>query len=780
MKDRDHTIEPLKKLIAESYGIEGQFQQLAGELDENFLVKTRSNKFIFKLMRQNCSFPLVDMQVAALEHLRLSDIEKKVPRVVATNDGDQIMRANIDGQKRFGWMTSHLRGAHPGSDRLINGQMAREIGSEFAKLDLALSDFKHNALKRELKWDLLNAQWIANNIDVHTTSTRRKIIGGIADAYLTSVKSLALKAPRAVIHNDANDMNILFSDVGASEKKLSGIIDFGDMVLSARICEPAIAAAYAMMFAHNALDCASNIISAYHEQYPLDETEIALFFPLILTRLAVSATNVAQGRVEDPTNTYLQISEQPAWSLLNQYHDADHHILEQIFRQACGLPTITTFVDVAALKAGRRKFFGASQSLSYDAPFTPTHAIDHHIVDSIGRTFLDAYNNVPHVGHSNAVVSDAVTRQLSLLINTNSRYLTEAPIRYADRLSEKLPASLCKFLFVNSASEANEIALRLARAATNKRDLIVMQHGYHGCTTGAIAISPYKFNHPLGGGAPEWVHEVPQPDLYRGDFWKTHPDKVKPYFSSLKETIASIDSENGLCGFISECLPSVGGQIVLPNDYLKTVYALVRKAGGVCIADDVQTGLGRLGEFFWGFEQQDTTPDILVLGKPLGNGFPIAAVITTTEIADAFASGPEFFSTFGGSSASCAAGLAVLDVIESDGLQDNARDIGQYLRDGFHSLARDHKVIGDIRGMGLFWGIDLIEDQKNRTPAKDSARRIKTALYHRHILVGTDGPYDNVLKIRPPMTFDREAADRLLNVLGECLDEEKLYSQKES
>ncbi|MEL6190084.1 MAG: aminotransferase class III-fold pyridoxal phosphate-dependent enzyme, partial [Myxococcota bacterium] len=310
-----------------------------------------------------------------------------------------------------------------------------------------------------------------------------------------------------------------------------------------------------------------------------------------------------------------------------------------------------------------------------------------------------------------------------------------------------------------------------ARAATGAKDMVVLEHGYHGCTTGALDISPYKYAHPTLHGAPDWVHEVPQPDLYRGRFWRSHPGDTAPYLSALDQILESIAAlGRGVAGFICECLPSVGGQIVLPPGYLRSAYARVRGAGGVCIADDVQTGLGRLGGSFWGFEPQEVVPDIVVLGKPLGNGYPLAAAVTTPAIAEAFAEGPEFFSTFGGSSASCAAGRAVLEVLKREDLPARAKSVGQQLSDGFRALAGAHPSIGEVRGMGLFWGLEMVSSRAERTPDAARAASLKRALYERHILIGTDGPDDNVLKIRPPMTFDHEAAAHLLSVLSDVLD----------
>ncbi len=271
-------------------------------------------------------------------------------------------------------------------------------------------------------------------------------------------------------------------------------------------------------------------------------------------------------------------------------------------------------------------------------------------------------------------------------------------------------------------------------------------------------------------GAPDWVEVVRQPDPYRGPLRDT-ADQGRHYAQDITDAISRMaETSRAPAGFICECLPSVGGQIVMPDGYLKHAYQIIRDAGGLAIADDVQTGLGRLGCYFWGFEQQGVTPDILVLGKPLGNGYPIGAVLTTQKIADAFSQGPEFFSTFGGSSGACAAGLAVLNVLEEEGLPAKAHHLGESMVSSLRALADRHEVIGDVRGYGLFLGVDLVTDRETRTPATKIANIVKNTMRERGVLIGVEGPHDNVLKIRPPMSFDQAAADQVIEILDGVLE----------
>ncbi len=390
----------------------------------------------------------------------------------------------------------------------------------------------------------------------------------------------------------------------------------------------------------------------------------------------------------------------------------------------------------------RRRLLGRNLSIAYDNPLKIVRGSMQYLYDDEGRQYLDAYNNVAHVGHCHPKVVEAGLQQMQTL-NTNTRYLHDTILTYAERLTSTLPEPLSVCYFVNSGSEANELALRLARAHTKARDMIVLDHAYHGNTTTLVDLSPYKHDGPGGNGAPSWVHKVLLPT---SDSESTHVTDV-------------IKSTKRICGFIAESLPSVAGQIVLPQGYLNEVYDIVRAAGGVCIADEVQTGFGRIGTHFWGFESYGVVPDVVVLGKPIGNGHPIGAVITTRAIADSFDNGMEFFSTFGGSTVSCAIGLAVLEVVEEEDLQAHALNIGTQLIHGLRGLQTRHEIIRDIRGSGLFLGVELAQE----------ATRIVNQMRDNGILIGTEGPLHNVLKIRPPMPFSQTDADHFLTTFEKLL-----------
>jgi 4-aminobutyrate aminotransferase-like enzyme len=422
-----------------------------------------------------------------------------------------------------------------------------------------------------------------------------------------------------------------------------------------------------------------------------------------------------------------------------------------------------------ALLHERRRLLGGNVSVAYRKPLHITRGSMQYLWDANGRRYLDAYNNVPHVGHCHPRVVQAGQEQMARL-NTNTRYLHELVNRYAERLAASMPDRLSVCYFVNSGSEANELALRLARAYTRTRNLIVLEQAYHGNTTTMIDISPYKHRGPGGEPPPEWVHVAMLPDLYRGPFKRGDPEAGRKYARSVVEIIERLRGRGECPGaFIAESWPSVGGQLDLPCGYLPEVYSAVREAGGVCIADEVQTACGRIGAHFYGFQAYDVVPDVVVLGKPIGNGHPIAAVITTPKVAEAFNNGMEFFSTFGGNTVSCAIGLTVLDVIEEERLQQHALEVGQYLLAELRRLTGRHEIIGDVRGSGLFLGVELVRNRETLEPATREASEVVNRMRDAGVLFGTDGPYHNVLKIRPPMPFSRQDADQLLESLDSAL-----------
>ncbi|MEP5759300.1 MAG: aminotransferase class III-fold pyridoxal phosphate-dependent enzyme [Litoreibacter sp.] len=427
--------------------------------------------------------------------------------------------------------------------------------------------------------------------------------------------------------------------------------------------------------------------------------------------------------------------------------------------------------DKASVLTNRKAHFGDNLVLSYSDPIMLVRGWQHHLFDEWGRPYLDAYNNVPHVGHAHPRIQAVAADQLKRM-NSNTRYLHPAQTAFADTLLSKFPDPFEVCFFVNSGSEANELALRLARAHTGAKGMVTPDHGYHGNTTGAIDLSAYKFNAKGGVGPSDWVELVEVADDYRGSFGRNDPDCAQNFVDLVDGAIERLAAKKiDVAGFIAETFPSVAGQIIPPKGYLQAVYAKIRAVGGLCIADEVQTGLGRLGDYYFGFEQQMVVPDIVVLGKPLGNGHPIGALVTTRAIADSFAKGPEFFSTFGGSTLSCRTGKEVLDIVDDENLQANAKQQGGRLLQGLRALQNRHDCIGDVRGIGLFIGVDLVTNPLRETEATALAAHVKNRMRDHRILLGTEGPKDNILKIRPPLTIQSDDVDMILTTLDKILQE---------
>lgn len=423
----------------------------------------------------------------------------------------------------------------------------------------------------------------------------------------------------------------------------------------------------------------------------------------------------------------------------------------------------------AEVMRSRERRFGPNCSLAYDDPLMIVRGEGCTLYDDSGRAYLDCVNNVGHVGHSHPRVVEAIARQAAQL-NTNSRYLHPLLTEYCERLLARFPEPLSVVYLVCSGSEAVDLALRLAYARSGAQTTICVDAAYHGHTEALIGISPYKFDGPGGAGPPETTRVVPLPDVYRGPH--RGPDAGAAYAQAVADTVEALRDEGaGVADFICEGAISCGGQIVLPDGYLEPAFEAVRGAGGVAIVDEVQSGFGRPGASFWAFESQGVVPDIVTLGKPIANGHPMGAVVTTREVAEAFDNGMEFFATFGGNPVSCAAGLAVLDIIEEEGLQERAAVVGATMLAALGGLAERHEAIGDVRGRGLFVGVDLVEDRQRRAPATDLARGVVNAMRHRGVLLSTDGPADNVLKIKPPMVFSEPDVETLVGELDGVLAE---------
>jgi 4-aminobutyrate aminotransferase-like enzyme/Ser/Thr protein kinase RdoA (MazF antagonist) len=1005
------------RIAAELWGLKAMAQELPSERDQNFvLVDQAAQRFVLKIANAAERREILDLQLRALEHVSVAGLPYHFPIARPTAD-DQLV-ATIEspaGETHLARLLTYVPG-RPLGPRARSPEILAELGHFLGSFDKALDAFTHPQADRELVWDLAGAaRLIREHLAAIDDTGRRDLVTRCLDRYEEQTVPHLAELRTSVIHNDANDANILVRSLipGTDEAltpRITGLIDFGDMVRSWTVGELAVACAYAAMGSSDPVGVCARIARAYHAAYPLHEPEIDALFDLVRLRLCLSVVVSAVRAGHEPGNEYLVVSQKPAWELLHRFEaEPGPELARYRLRDACGLdpcpagtrvlawlaagsedvrpvvqtdtdaaepvvfdlsvasvdggevetpsdmeawtrclfrrmedaeadlgigrydevrwcyagdafrtehdardewrtvhigldlfqppgapvcaplpgivhsladnadrldygPTIIlehevasgsfrfwtlyghlssdsleglgegkrveagdvlgrigdrpangdwpphlhfqiiadllghrgTFPGVAApgqrdvwlsvspdpnmllglpgptraprhpppetLVDKRARRLGPSLSLSYRTPLHIVRGRGAYLYDTDGQPFLDCVNNVAHVGHCHPRVVDAVRRQAAVL-NTNTRYLHEEILRYSERLTALLPDPLSVCFFVCSGSEANELALRMARAHTGGDQVIVVEGAYHGNTRALVEISPYKFDGPGGEGAPEHVHVVPMPDLYRGRYRDDDPDAGKRYAAHVREA-ADGAADRGLGAFVIESLLGCGGQIALPAGYLPAAFESVRQAGGLCIADEVQVGFGRVGSHFWGFETQGVVPDIVTLGKPIGNGHPVGAVVTTPEIAASFDTGMEYFNTFGGNPVSCAAALAVLDVIRDEGLQERAGRVGARLADGLRGLMQTRSLIGDVRGYGLFLGIEFVLDRETRNPAPDHAALVVERMRQRGILLSTDGPDHNVIKIKPPLVFSGTDADHLVTVLDRVLSED--------
>jgi 4-aminobutyrate aminotransferase-like enzyme/Ser/Thr protein kinase RdoA (MazF antagonist) len=1005
-----------EQIARSHFGVDGRARALTSERDQNFVIEGRDGtRIVLKIANAGEQKTMLEAQQRAITHLaQRLDI---TPRVLSTVNGRALVEVSAaDGKRHWVWAISWLRGSPLASVPRRSRALDEDVGRQVGALQRELLDFDHPGLHRDFYWDLANARAIVISKrtlidDAELRATVDRIMSEIDQWTIPRLANVR----RAIVHNDLNDHNILVGNGGAESadlesqsQRVTGIVDFGDMVHSYRIGELAIAVAYQVLDRDDPLGVAAAVTHGYCERSALDDDELAALFGLVLLRLCASACIAAEQQRQQPDNLYLGVSQQAIRRALPQLAKTPFGLAEVTLRAAAGVepspkaqrvreflrrepavspvlgidfdrepclvldlsvsstlvsgdpadnverkltervfgemtsasvgvgigrydeprllyvaPAFTTgthptdphrtihigldlfapadtpvfaplagtvhaFADNAAFQdygpviilrhetdagdefftlyghlsreslagvklgqvvnagdriatlgvpevnggwtphlhlqiivdllglgtefpgvafasqrdawltlcpdpnliarvperrfpppaptkaqtvATRRSHIGRNLSVAYRDPVKVVRGWKQFLYDDDGRCYIDAYNNVPHVGHCHPRIVEAAAAQMRVL-NTNTRYPHDLLNVFAERLLSTLPEPLDVCFFVNSASEANELALRLARAYTGARDTIVLDAAYHGNTTSLIDISPYKHAGPGGAGAPEWVHVAPLPDVYRGPIKATDPHAGEKYAAMVADRVNAIAAAGRRpAAFIAETCPSVGGQLVFPSGYLPTVYEHVRKAGGICIADEVQTGLGRMGTSFWAFEDQRVVPDVVVMGKPLGNGHPIGAVATTRAIADAFDNGMEFFSTFGGNTVSCAVGLAVLDVLFDEGLKEHARSMGERLLVGLRPLVDRYPIVGDVRGSGLFLGVELVRNRETLEPAGAEASFIANRMRERGVLLGTDGPYHNVVKIRPPMPFSEPDADVLLEAFERSLRE---------
>jgi 4-aminobutyrate aminotransferase-like enzyme/Ser/Thr protein kinase RdoA (MazF antagonist) len=760
----------LARAVHAAYGLEGSLAPVAGENENYELRLADGRRFVLKLAPAGESRARIELEHEAVEAMAGRASGLALPRLRPARNGEVVVELALDDSPgaapRLARLLAFVPGSVWGRHVPASPSMLGSLGRLAAELALALAAIDRQAARITHRWDLARAHQHRPALACIEDRARRTLLDDTFERFAACLPDLH-SVPHGLIHADLNDDNLM-----VEEGRLTGLLDFGDALHNPLINDLAIALAYVLLDEPEPWAAGATIVAAYHALRPLSAAEIELLYPLFTARLAVSLITSAQRRRIDPTRAAWFVTEARAWAFMERFGRLDPtDVADALARHTGVRPYAERGASAAELLARRGAHVSGAMSVSYREPLKFMRGRGAYLLDERARPHLDLYNNVCHVGHCHPQVVSAGAKQMAQL-NTNTRYLTDAHVAYVERLAALLPTQLPVIFLVNSGSEANELALRLARCHTGRQGVWIMDNAYHGHTQTLIDTSPYKFMGAGGRGAPEpWVRVLPTPDTFRGVHRASTPQQREAAGAAYARDVAALlaGGDTAPAALMAETLLSCGGQVIPPPGYFEAVFAQVRAAGGVCILDEVQVGFGRVGSHFWAFEAQGVTPDIVVMGKPMGNGHPMAAVACTRAIAASLeASGMEFFATFGGNPVSCAIGSAVLDVIEAEGLQAQAADVGAHALALLRELQQQHPVIGDVRGLGMFIGIELVQAD-GIAPATDRAREVVNALRRERILTGTDGPHDNVIKIKPPLVVNRQDMERLARVLDAIL-----------
>jgi 4-aminobutyrate aminotransferase-like enzyme/Ser/Thr protein kinase RdoA (MazF antagonist) len=759
-----------------AFDIQASARPLASERDQNFRLRAGDGReWVLKIANPAEDPAILDMQTQALLHIAQVDPELTIPRIKTTPDGTLFHQIDgSDGRRFIVRVLSFLPGQLL-DDATPHPALGRDVGAMTARLARALRSFFHPAARHELLWDLTQAPGLRTRTHHIGEPGQRRVVEEVLDHFDAEVLPKLRKLRAQIIHNDISCLNVLVDG-----DRVTGVIDFGDLIHAPMVADIAVPISELIGESTDPIATAAEITAGYHAVTALEDDELRLVFDLVSTRCAMHVA-IANWRVGDhPENSsYIMSGVQDYARLLEEMQQWGRDRMYAGLRRACALPISVAVPDftrqasdeesLQPMLERRRQRLGPELELSYDRPLHVVRGEGVWLVDATGRSFLDAYNNVPHVGHCHPAVVQALAQQAATL-NTNTRYLYESAIEYAERLSATMPGDLSVCMFVCSGSEANDLAWRLAKAHTGNAGAIVIEDAYHGTTDAVHELSPAE--HGEGRPLAEHVAAVPAPDGYRGKFRQDDPQYADHYATCIDVAVALLEAR-GLApaAFYLDMILSSSGILVPPPGYLLAAFEKVRAAGGLCVADEVQSGFGRTGDHFWGFSAHDVVPDIVTLGKPIGNGYSMAAVVTRPAIVASLTEESEFFSTTGGNPVACTVGLAVLDVLEREGLQGRAARVGAQLRSQIEKLAEQHPLIGEVRGAGLFIGVELVRDRSTLEPAAEEAAAIVNRMRDLGVLVGIDGPHANVLKIRPPLVFDENHALQLTDALDRALQE---------
>jgi 4-aminobutyrate aminotransferase-like enzyme len=747
------------------FGISGPLTPLPSERDLNFRLEDDGGKaFLLKLQNPADGTAVVEMQTEAILHVARHEPSLPVMRIVPTRSGELWAGvAGEDGRVSSVRLFTFLEGHNPAAEELVHAAL-RAWGATVATLGRALRGFFHPAAGYPILWDIRRAPTLRPMVVHIRDAERRALVARVLDRFASSVAGVLGGLRAQVIHNDMSPDNVLVDDRG----RITGITDFGDMTHTALVCDLGVTLSDVLDGRPDSLEMAPAVIEGYRSVTPLEEGEARVLADLVAMRSAIAIV-ISEWRLGlYPENAaYVSTFGDGAWRLLQLFEAEGFDRVERIIAEACGSPALPYRPARASdLQVRRARAMGRAP-LSYHRPVHLVRGDGTWMFDAEGRRYLDAYNNVPVVGHGHPRVAEVIAAQARLL-NSNTRYLHEAPVELAERMLASMPseAGFDRVLFVNSGSEANDVAWRIARHATGREGAMVSAFAYHGMTEATTDLSPEEWP---PGFAPAHVALVPAPIHRVRDSGSVAGGPAR-YQEDVAAAARDLDDRGtAVAALVVDPAFTSDGVLCPPPEYLQRAAGTLRAAGGCLVADEVQAGYGRFGDVFWSFRASGVVPDFVTTGKPMGNGFPVAAVITRSDLVDGFAERTGFFSTFGGNPVACAAALAVLDVMAQEGLMEHAAEVGAYLHRALVEAIGGHERVAEVRGHGLLVGVELVNDPSTGAPASAEAEAVINDLRERGVLIGVTGPGENVLKIRPPLVFGRAEADLLTTALRDAL-----------
>ncbi len=747
-------------VLLETYGLRAELTDLRSERDRNFLATADTGRQVVLKVSHSAENPsVVAMENAAMDHVAQVDPTLAIPRLVRTRDGSATVPVKAgDGRSHVVRVVTVLPGVAADCLDVPRG-FADDLGRWSARLATALRGFFHPAGGRAIEWDPRRVHELQPYVE-RLDPSRRDLVAGVLER-VVGIGERTASLPAGLLHADVTMSNVLVQD-GA----ITGLIDFGDMHHTARVCDLAITITSLLRVVAatggDSWQASARVLQGYQRTIPLDTSETELIGELVLARLAATVLISAWRAPENPDNhEYLTGLDAGSWLLLDQLTEFAPEALASRFMGLCGTSRVRSGQrpDPSLIDRRRTVLGGDVAPLFYQEPLHIVRGDGPWLIAADGRRYLDAYNNVAVIGHEHPAVVSAIVGQARVL-NTHSRYLHQNIVELAERIVATMPEELDTCLFVNSGSEATDLAWRLAVTSTAATGGIVTNCSYHGVSA---ATSPLSSNTWPNGYQPDHVAVFEPPHV--------RPDGSAPDHREARQRVDAAVAELALQGHrpallaIDPMFTSAG--VLTPSaGFIAGLVDAIHAAGGLFLADEVQAGFGRGGHALWRFLDFGVVPDLVALGKPMGNGHPIAAVVTRRAIVDRLSAKDEFFSTFAGNPVSSAAGLAVLDVIDQEGLTARACDVGDYLRGGVAILADTHSALGEVRGQGLIAGIDIHDAQgEDRSLTLAVVNRLRDL----GVLVGSTGRRGNALKVRPPLIWEREHADVFLEALDQAL-----------